>query len=128
MSAVASSAGGSGGGDSPGDRHHKRDSGVVEEEEEEEKKRGRKNRGGKKYKKQVLLKQAYELGTHTPKGSVSIPQVGDLQAGHPIVSVKQNPHTIFVLSEESVVLADRLANLRKAKSAGSVATTPSSCA
>ena len=135
MSTVASSVGGSGG-DVPEDRNPKRGFDLAEKREEEEEeeeegkgeKRGRKNRGGKKAKKQAILRQSYELGTHVPKSEAKagrrVPKVGELQCGHPIVSVKENPVEIRVLSEQTISLVDRVAALQKARGLSVVVPVP----
>ena len=120
MSAVASlSGGGSGGYPGGGDRGDpNRDSDdkrreEIDKDEAERAARGRKDRGGKKAKKQKLLRQSVELGSHTPKRFDTprpIPKVGDFQAGHPIVEVR---------SEEVISLRDRLQRIRDAAGLGS---------
>ena len=129
MSAVASSSGGGsggypGGGDR-GDRNRDSDDkrrDEIDKDEAERAARGRKDRGGKKAKKQKLLRQSVELGSHTPKRFDTprpIPKVGDFQAGHPIVEVKDTPRGIEVRSEEVISLRDRLQRIRDEAGLGS---------
>ena len=129
MSAVAfSSGGGSGGYPGGGDRgdpnrdpdDRRRE--EIDKDEAERAARGRKDRGGKKAKKQKLLRQSVELGTHTPKkfdNPRPIPKVGDFQAGHPIVEVKETPRGIEVRSEQVISLHDRLQRIREEAGLGS---------